>query len=61
MYQENSSYKGDNKVKFKFHHMNLCSDNLPRLTSFYKNLFELGAITDDEHRSNPEGDFFWVV
>jgi catechol 2,3-dioxygenase-like lactoylglutathione lyase family enzyme len=36
-------------VKFKFHHMNLCSDNLPRLTSFYKNLFELGAITDDEH------------
>lgn len=36
-------------MKFKFHHMNLCTDNLPRLTGFYENLFELGAITDDAH------------
>jgi predicted enzyme related to lactoylglutathione lyase len=36
-------------MKFKFHHMNICTDNLPRLTKFYKTLFELGTIADDEH------------
>ena len=29
--------------------MNICTDNLPRLTKFYKTLFELGTITDDAH------------
>jgi hypothetical protein len=36
-------------MNFKFHHMNLCTDNLPRLTKFYKTLFELGTISDKEH------------
>ena len=36
-------------MNFKFHHMNLCTDNLPRLTQFYKTLFELGTINDTDH------------
>jgi len=36
-------------MKFKFHHMNLCTDSLPRLTQFYKTLFDLGTIKDEEH------------
>jgi catechol 2,3-dioxygenase-like lactoylglutathione lyase family enzyme len=36
-------------MKFKFHHMNICTDNLPRLTDFYKTLFELGTIKADTH------------
>ena len=31
-------------MKFKFHHMNLCTDSLPRLTKFYQTLFDLGTI-----------------
>jgi hypothetical protein len=34
---------------FKFHHMNFCTDNLPRLTTFYKTLFELGTINNSTH------------
>lgn len=42
-------------MKFKFHHLNLCTDNLPRLTKFYQRLFELGTIRDEEHtRVNAE-------
>ena len=36
-------------MKFKFHHMNLCTDSLPRLTKFYQTLFDLGTINDEEH------------
>jgi catechol 2,3-dioxygenase-like lactoylglutathione lyase family enzyme len=36
-------------MSFKFHHVNFCTDNLPRLTGFYKKLFELGTIRDDAH------------
>jgi catechol 2,3-dioxygenase-like lactoylglutathione lyase family enzyme len=36
-------------MNFKFHHMNLCTDSLPRLTQFYKTLFDLGTINDEEH------------
>lgn len=36
-------------MSFKFHHMNLCTENVPRLTSFYKTLFDLGTISDAEH------------
>ena len=36
-------------VNFKFHHMNLCTDSLPRLTKFYQTLFDLGTIRDEEH------------
>jgi catechol 2,3-dioxygenase-like lactoylglutathione lyase family enzyme len=42
-------------MNFKFHHMNLCTDSLPRLTKFYQTLFELGTIHDEEHaRVNAE-------
>ena len=36
-------------MSFKFHHMNFCTDNLPRLTNFYKTLFELGTINNATH------------
>jgi catechol 2,3-dioxygenase-like lactoylglutathione lyase family enzyme len=36
-------------MKFKFHHLNLCTDSLPRLTKFYQTLFDLGTINDEEH------------
>jgi catechol 2,3-dioxygenase-like lactoylglutathione lyase family enzyme len=36
-------------MSFKFHHVNFCMDNLPRLIGFYKKLFELGTIRDDAH------------
>ena len=36
-------------MRFKFHHLNLCTDNLPRLTKFYQRLFDLGTIRDEEH------------
>jgi catechol 2,3-dioxygenase-like lactoylglutathione lyase family enzyme len=36
-------------MNFKFHHMNLCTDSLPRLTRFYQTLFDLGTIRDLEH------------
>ena len=42
-------------MKFKFHHLNLCTDSLPRLTKFYQTLFDLGTIRDEEHtRVNAE-------
>ena len=42
-------------MKFRFHHLNLCTDNLPRLTKFYRKLFDLGTIRDKEHiRVNAE-------
>ena len=34
-------------MKFKFHHMNLCSDSLPCLTKFYQTLFDLGIRYSD--------------
>ena len=34
-------------MNFKFHHLNLCTDSLPRLTKFYQTLFELGTINDE--------------
>ena len=36
-------------MNFKFHHMNICTDNLSRLSKFYKTLFDLGTIADKEH------------
>ena len=37
-------------MSFKFHHMNICTDNLPRLTNFSKNLFDLGTINAPTHK-----------
>ncbi len=39
-------------MNFKFHHLNLCSDNLGRLSSFYQTIFDLGAINDGRTRVN---------
>jgi catechol 2,3-dioxygenase-like lactoylglutathione lyase family enzyme len=39
-------------MNFKFHHLNLCSDNLGRLSSFYRTIFDLGAINDGRTRVN---------
>jgi catechol 2,3-dioxygenase-like lactoylglutathione lyase family enzyme len=48
-------------MNFKFHHMNLCTDNLPRLTKFYKTLFELGTISDKEHTVvSGDIEFHWA-
>jgi hypothetical protein len=42
-------------MKFRFHHLNLCTDTLPRLVKFYQTLFDLGTIRDKEHtRVNAE-------
>jgi catechol 2,3-dioxygenase-like lactoylglutathione lyase family enzyme len=44
-------------MNFKFHHINLCTDSLPRLTNFYKTMFNLGTIADEEHsRVSPDAD-----
>lgn len=31
-------------MKFKFHHMNLCTENVPRIGEFYRNLFGLEPV-----------------
>jgi catechol 2,3-dioxygenase-like lactoylglutathione lyase family enzyme len=36
-------------MKFHFHHMNLCSENVGRLSSFYRSIFDLDRIEDEEH------------
>ena len=41
-------------MDLKFHHMNLCSDNLPRLSHFYRTIFDLGAINDGRTRVNDQ-------
>jgi len=37
-------------MEFKFHHLNLCSENVERLSAFYRSLLDLDRIEDDEHR-----------
>ena len=36
-------------MKFKYHHMNLCTEDVPRLSSFYKSIFGLSQLQDEEH------------
>jgi len=31
-------------MKFKFHHMNLCTEDVPRITNFYQSLFGLQPV-----------------
>ncbi len=31
-------------MKFKFHHMNLCTENVPRISEFYRSLFNLDPV-----------------
>ena len=43
-------------MNFKFHHVNLCSDKLPQLSAFYRNLFNMGAVGGSGHvRTNDKG------
>ena len=43
-------------MNFKFHHVNLCSDKLPQLSAFYRNLFNMGAVGGSGHvRMNDKG------
>lgn len=37
-------------MNLKYHHMNLCTDNVPRLADFYKKVFELKSIKDESHQ-----------
>jgi catechol 2,3-dioxygenase-like lactoylglutathione lyase family enzyme len=36
-------------MKFKYHHMNLCTENVSRLSKFYQSIFGLNRIQDEEH------------
>ncbi len=36
-------------MNFKYHHMNLCTEDVPRLANFYKSVFGLNQIQDEEH------------
>lgn len=36
-------------MTFKYHHMNLCTEDVPRLSGFYKSVFGLHQIQDEEH------------
>ncbi len=36
-------------MKFKYHHMNLCTEDVPRLSNFYKSIFGLNQLQDEEH------------
>jgi len=31
-------------MQIKFHHMNLCSEDVPRLSKFYRSVFDLGSL-----------------
>lgn len=31
-------------MNFKYHHLNLCSENVPRLAEFYRSVFGLGSL-----------------
>ena len=33
-------------MQFKYHHMNLCTDDVPRLSEFYRSVFNLNRISD---------------
>jgi catechol 2,3-dioxygenase-like lactoylglutathione lyase family enzyme len=36
-------------MKFKYHHMNLCTEDVSRLSKFYQSIFGLNRIQDEEH------------
>lgn len=31
-------------MRIQYHHMNLCTENVPRISEFYRSVFDLGAI-----------------
>lgn len=36
-------------MKFKYHHMNLCTENVARTSEFYQSVFNLTKLLDEEH------------
>ena len=36
-------------MKFKYHHMNLCTENVARTSEFYQSVFNLSRLQDEEH------------
>jgi catechol 2,3-dioxygenase-like lactoylglutathione lyase family enzyme len=36
-------------MKFNYHHMNLCTEDVKRLSEFYQSVFGLNRLTDEEH------------
>jgi predicted enzyme related to lactoylglutathione lyase len=36
-------------MEFKYHHMNLCTEDVSRLSGFYQSIFGLNRIQDEEH------------
>jgi catechol 2,3-dioxygenase-like lactoylglutathione lyase family enzyme len=36
-------------MKFQYHHMNLCTENVSRLSEFYQTIFAMDRIEDEEH------------
>jgi catechol 2,3-dioxygenase-like lactoylglutathione lyase family enzyme len=36
-------------MDFKYHHMNLCTEDVSRLCTFYQSIFGLKRIQDEEH------------
>jgi len=36
-------------MKFKYHHMNLCTENVARTSEFYQSVFNLSRLKDEEH------------
>jgi catechol 2,3-dioxygenase-like lactoylglutathione lyase family enzyme len=36
-------------MEFKYHHMNLCTEDVSRLSKFYQSFFGLSRIQDEEH------------
>jgi glyoxylase I family protein len=41
-------------MKFKYHHINLCSEDVPRLSAFYRSVFDLSQISEYQ-RINTDG------
>jgi catechol 2,3-dioxygenase-like lactoylglutathione lyase family enzyme len=36
-------------MNFKYHHMNLCTENVARTSEFYQSVFNLSRLQDEEH------------
>jgi catechol 2,3-dioxygenase-like lactoylglutathione lyase family enzyme len=36
-------------MEFKYHHMNLCTEDVSKLSKFYQSIFGLSRIQDEEH------------
>ena len=44
-------------MKLQYHHMNLCSDNVQRLSEFYRSLFDLGSASHQRINVSNDGGY----